>query len=122
MAGFPSLETQSSTDVPCLEDRSTPPPCGAFLCYLQMKEDRARRDANAKADTELRRELLARQTAHKQAALQLEVGGLACNIAAQQQKQYRDDDLKQRCGPVCGGFGSTIKSSLMPKAFGREST
>eukprot|EP00903_Cladosiphon_okamuranus_P017585 g16197.t1 len=40
--------------------------------HHQMKEDRARKAADAKADAELRRDLFARQTAHKQAVLQQE--------------------------------------------------
>lgn len=43
-----------------------------------MKEDRARKAAHAKADAELRRDLFARQAAHKQTVLQQEVGGLLC--------------------------------------------
>ncbi|CAM9847288.1 unnamed protein product [Scytosiphon promiscuus] len=42
--------------------------------HHQMKEERARKAATAKADAELRRELTARQTAHKHSVLQEEVG------------------------------------------------
>ncbi len=67
----------------------------AFLCYVvhlfrpQMKEDRERKAADAKADAELRRTLLARQAAHKQATQEEEVGGLACIRGLPPQRTYR---------------------------------
>lgn len=63
-----------------------------FVCCRsplpQMKEDRERKAANAKADAELRRTLLARQAAHKQATQEEEVGGLHGILGPPPQPMY----------------------------------
>eukprot|EP00752_Nemacystus_decipiens_P003538 g3264.t1 len=63
--------------------------------HRQMAEDRTRRAANAKADAELRRELFARQTAHKQAAQQLEAEQERRDKEREKDERKASDALKE---------------------------